>query len=205
MDTQITVNLAPPYPITIGAGLLKKTLFAEICKTTASRLAVITDSTVNRLYKQQFQDILQSILSKGEILFLEFPAGERHKTRETKQLLEDKMLAAGCNRDTCILALGGGVVSDVAGFIAATYCRGIPMLSIPTTLLAMVDASVGGKTAINTSYGKNMIGCFYQPQAVIMDIDFLQTLPYSEMDNGLAEMLKHALIQDAHQFSQLST
>jgi 3-dehydroquinate synthase len=131
------------------------------------------------------------------------PAGEQHKTREVKQQLEDELFKMKCGRDTCIIALGGGVVTDMAGFIAATFCRGVPVIYMPTSLLAMVDASIGGKTAVNTPHGKNLIGTFSQPKAVLIDPDILQSLPTREWHNGIAEIIKHALIADSAMFNSL--
>lgn len=197
MKITLTVEVQPPYPVHIGDGLMEDAALIDTYIKGSERAVLITDTTVHALYGER----LQARLAHRAPLTLTFPAGEAHKTRATKEMLEDAMLAAGCNRDTCIIALGGGVASDMAGFVAATYCRGVPMIYIPTTLLAMVDAGVGGKTAVNTPLGKNMIGAFHQPRAVIMDVDCLRTLPDAEINNGLAEMLKHALIDDASQLA----
>ncbi len=190
--TTVDINVEPAYKVHIGKGLLQdKELIAGELKGT-ERPVIITESRVYELYGK----ILQAHLADKDPLLLVFPAGEEQKNRQTKADLEDQMLAAGCNRDSCIFALGGGVVSDLAGFIAATYCRGIPMVYLPTTLLAMVDAAVGGKTAVNTPFGKNMIGAFHQPRSVFMDVASLESLPPSEINGGFAEMLKHALIDE---------
>ena len=156
------------------------------------RRAIITDSNVAPLYGSQFE---------GELFI--FPAGEEHKTRATKEHLENQLFEKGFGRDTCIVALGGGVVNDLAGFLAATYCRGVPLVLIPTTLLAMVDASIGGKNGVNTPFGKNMVGTFYPPQKVIIDTRFLETLPPREFLNGKMEMIKHGLIADSALFASL--
>ncbi|MEX1013301.1 MAG: 3-dehydroquinate synthase [Waddliaceae bacterium] len=132
-----------------------------------------------------------------------FPAGDRFKTRKTKEKLEDLLLSARYGRDTTLVALGGGVVTDLVGFLASTYCRGVPFILIPTTLLAMVDACIGGKTGVNTEHGKNMIGVFSEPEAILIDPNFLSTLPEIEMRNGYAEMIKHACIADASYFQCL--
>ena len=149
------------------------------------RRAVITDSNVAKLYGEGIR----------EPLFV-FPAGEPSKTRETKEKLEDAMLQAGASRETTVVGFGGGVVCDMAGFIAATFCRGVPLVLVPTTLMAIVDASIGGKNAVNTRHGKNMIGTIYHPEKVVVDLGFLKTLPEKEMRCGLVEMYKHALIAD---------
>jgi 3-dehydroquinate synthase len=132
-----------------------------------------------------------------------FPAGEASKTRATWADLTDRILAAGLGRDSGIVALGGGVTGDLAGFVAATYMRGIPVLQVPTSLLAMVDASIGGKTGVDVPAGKNLVGAFHQPAAVLIDPAALSTLPAREWRQGLAEVVKHALIADRSHFEQL--
>lgn len=179
------------------AGLLQDTaLFTPFMRDR--RVALITDEIVAPLYGHALAERL------GATLF-SFPAGEQHKTRATKERLEDQMLAAGFGRDTVIIALGGGVVTDLAGFVAATYCRGVPLIMVPTTLMGMVDASLGGKTAVNTPLGKNMIGAFYQPVAIFIDPTTLSTLPQSEFKNGVVEMIKHGLVMDKEYFAFLET
>jgi 3-dehydroquinate synthase len=125
------------------------------------------------------------------------PPGEAHKTRESWARLTDSMLAAGCGRDTTVLALGGGVIGDLAGFVASTYMRGVPFLQLPTTLLAMIDASIGGKTGVDTPAGKNLVGAFHQPAAVVADPLTLRTLPPAHLRAGLAEAVKHGVVADA--------
>lgn len=155
------------------------------------KYAIITDHTVAKLYGYPLQKWI-----KGSSLF-SFPAGEKYKTRETKEALENALLEASFLKDTTILGLGGGVVSDIAGLIASTYCRGVPLILIPTTLMGMVDASIGGKNGINTPWGKNMIGTYYLPLQVWIEPRFLETLSEEEKYNGYVEMLKHALIGNA--------
>ncbi|MDA9271809.1 3-dehydroquinate synthase, partial [bacterium] len=195
------IHASTPYPIYIGQQLLETALLADCCTQINKRLVIITDTNlVNSLGIQLQQQLQQQGL---QALLLACPAGEIHKTRETKQQLEDELLARQYGRDTCLIALGGGVVTDLVGFLAATYCRGLPVIYVPTTLLAMVDASIGGKTGVNTPHGKNLIGTFTQPQAVFMDINTLNTLPENEWHNGMAEMIKHSLIADATIFKLL--
>jgi 3-dehydroquinate synthase len=165
------------------------------------RIALITDSIVEELYGWEW---LQKLDERGfEVDLFSFPAGEFSKTRATKQDLEDRMLAAGLNRDCCVLALGGGVVLDLAGFVAATFCRGVPLILIPTTLLAMADSCIGGKNGVNTPAGKNLIGSFLQPKAVLIDLDFLGSLSLEQIQDGNTEMIKHGLIADADYFHAL--
>jgi 3-dehydroquinate synthase len=133
----------------------------------------------------------------------EFPAGEAHKTRATWMDLSDRLLARGIGRDAAVIALGGGVVGDVAGFVAATYMRGVPCIQVPTTLLAMIDASIGGKTGVDVTAGKNLIGAFHPPGLVVVDPLLLDTLPDAELRNGLAEAVKHGAIADARHFRWL--
>lgn len=197
----LNVNLEPHYPIHIGTDLLNNDLLFNFCRTQATTQVIITDDHLVSSYGEKLNTLLQQ--QGFKTLLLSFPHGEHNKTRETKQWLEDKMLAQCCGRDIAIIALGGGVVTDLAGFIAATYCRGVPAIYIPTTLLAMVDASIGGKTGVDTPYGKNLIGTFTQPKAVFSDVSLLASLSTREFNNGLVEIIKHALIADAAGFEQL--
>lgn len=160
-----------------------------------AQLVIITDSHVGSLYAQQLVEYLQPLNIPTHVLTM--PAGEVYKNRDTKAALEDEMDALNCGRDICVLALGGGVVTDMAGFIAATYCRGVPTIYVPTSLLAMVDAAIGGKTGINTPAGKNRIGVFALPKAVFIDPRFLNTLSDAEYRQAFAEIIKHAMIADA--------
>lgn len=163
-----------------------------------SKIVIITDNKVKKLHAHAVNESCKK--RTANVILLSIPAGEQAKIHRTKQILEEKMLAQHCGRDTLIIALGGGVVGDLAGFIAATYMRGIPYLQIPTSLLAMVDSSVGGKTGIDNSLGKNLIGAFWQPCAVIADIQCLKTLPKRHLINGLVEALKMFLTHDAQGF-----
>ncbi len=167
----------------------------------ASRFALITDSQVLALYGKKIEEWLNKRNIKVQTF--SFPAGEQAKTRETKQKLEDELLAHQFDRESGIIALGGGVVTDLAGFVAATYLRGIPYISMPTTLLGMVDAGIGGKTGVNTPAGKNLIGALYPPQAVFIQPDMLSSLSEKEMQNGLAEVIKYGLIASETLFDLL--
>jgi 3-dehydroquinate synthase len=194
----ITVKLgsAPgerSYPIHIGEDILiQPGLFLE--RLPQKRVAIVSNTTVAPLY----METLRSALGSHEVVSVPIvlPDGEEHKNWQTLNLIYDALLAHRCERGTSIIALGGGVVGDLTGFAAATYLRGVPFLQIPTTLLAQVDSSVGGKTGINHPLGKNMIGAFYQPMAVIADTATLKTLPDRELRAGIAEIIKYGLIRD---------
>lgn len=161
------------------------------------RFAVIIDETVYRL---RLFPTLNS-LDPSPILL---PSGEQHKTRATKERIEDILLKKGYNKEAAIIAIGGGVTLDLAGFIASTYCRGVPFISVPTTLLAMIDACLGGKTAVNVDQGKNMIGTFYPASSIWIDTSLLRTLPDREFHQGLAEIIKYGLVASSEIFSLLS-
>lgn len=182
------------YDIILGPGVLASApgLLAERCP--ASQYVVITDSTVAPLYGHQLTSALGAEVTATLVTF---PAGEWNKNRETWSALTDQVLAAGIGRDGAVVALGGGVVGDVAGFVAATVLRGIPYVQVPTTLLAMIDSSIGGKTGVDTAHGKNLVGAFHQPRAVIADVSTLKTLPAIHRSAGMSEALKHGFIADA--------
>lgn len=175
----------------------------QACCAHQGPVAIITDHHVRALHGEALTQSLQSAGMRP--LLLSVPPGEGAKTRTQKIQLEDQLLNAGFGRDSLIIALGGGVVTDLAGFVAATFCRGIPVIYAPTTLLAMVDAAIGGKTGVNTPHGKNLIGSFQLPQAIYMHANYLSTLPQLEITSAFAEMLKHALIADASHWSWLQT
>ena len=186
----IEIKLGQHYPIYLDDGLLKRAHLADYCKALAKRVVIITDSHLQYNHAKTVQDYLLQYKVMTELLVM--PAGETYKTRETKEILENNLLAKNYGRDTCLIAVGGGgVVSDMTGFLAATYCRGIDVIYVPTTLLSMVDASIGGKTGVNTPHGKNLIGCFYQPRAVFIDTAMLKTLPEREFRSGMVEIIKH--------------
>ncbi len=188
------------YPIQIGEGLLVR---ADLIlpHLDLPKIAVVTNTTVAPLYLQQLIDALRNAGVEATSVVLE--DGERYKDWVTLNSIYDALLAHRCDRKTTLIALGGGVVGDLAGFAAATYMRGIPFIQIPTTLLAQVDSSVGGKTGINHPLGKNMIGAFYQPRLVLADTTVLKTLPPRELSAGLAEVIKHGVIRDPAFFAWL--
>src|SRR3954467_1845770 len=179
------------YPIHIGAGLLGR---AELYRPYlgGGSAAIVTNEVVAPLYLPQVREALKGARVSEIVL----PDGEQTKSWQFLESVFDALLAARCGRDTLLIALGGGVTGDLAGFAAAVYQRGMPFLQVPTTLLAQVDSSVGGKTAINHARGKNMIGAFHQPRAVISDLATLDALPERELRAGLAEVVKHALALD---------
>ncbi len=143
---------------------------------------------------QLFKPLL--LAHKLDMQIFTFPRGEKHKTRETKQAIEDQMLDGRFGRTCAVIAMGGGVVTDLGGFVAATFCRGVPLIFIPTTLMGMVDACIGGKTSVNTPHGKNLIGAFYSASLVVSDLDCLTSLPKQEVRSGMAEVIKYALTLD---------
>ncbi len=188
------------YPIWIGRELLgQASAFAGLPKPTA--VAIVTNATVAPLYAARIQANLQQLAWKSFTIVL--PDGEAHKDWTTLNQIFDELLAQACDRKTLLVALGGGVIGDMTGFAAACFMRGVPFVQIPTTLLAQVDSSVGGKTAINHPRGKNMIGAFYQPLRVLADIDTLLTLPERELQAGLAEVIKYGPIADMAFFEWL--
>ena len=188
------------YPIHIGAGLLRNVELIA-ARLPRKRVAIVTNETVAPLY---LAPLRQSLRGAGvESVAVVIPDGEPHKTWETLNRVFDALIAHHCDRWTTVIALGGGVVGDLAGFAAAIYQRGVPYVQVPTTLLAQVDSSVGGKTAINHPLAKNMIGAFYQPLAVVADTDTLTTLPERELSAGLAEIIKYGLIRDPVFFAWL--
>jgi 3-dehydroquinate synthase len=187
--------------IEIRAALLARTgeLIHEIL--IGPHCAIISDSTVAPLFADR---VKQSLTSSGfQPTLITIPAGEQSKTLAQAETICDQMIAAGLDRQSFVIGLGGGMVSDISGFVAAIYERGIPHVQIPTTLLAMVDSSIGGKTGVNASAGKNLIGAFHHPSLVIDDVDLLKTLPRREFNQGFAEIIKHAIIADAEMFTTL--
>ncbi|MFQ6046938.1 MAG: 3-dehydroquinate synthase [Gemmatimonadales bacterium] len=188
------------YDIVVAEGLLKDSphLIHEAC--SAAAYAVITDSIVQPLYAAELAAALGELAPS---VVFPFPSGEWNKTRDTWGSLTDRMLEARMGRDATVIAVGGGVVGDLAGFTAATYLRGIPYIQVPTTILAMIDSSIGGKTGVDTDHGKNLVGAFHQPRKVLADLATLSTLPEPHMAAGLAEALKHGAIADTAYFERL--
>jgi 3-dehydroquinate synthase len=194
--SHITLPVTHPegqYEVLVGRGLLPR---VRQLAGIEGALAVITDEHVGPLYAHVVPDTA---------VVITVPAGEQHKTLATVNSMYEQLLAAGIDRSGTVLALGGGVVGDMAGFAAATYMRGIRLVQCPTSLLAMVDSSVGGKTGVDLPQGKNLVGAFKQPTAVLADLDAFATLPAVEFANGMAELIKHGLIGDPDLFAQVET
>ena len=190
------------YEIVVGRNILQKAFEEIFQEYEGHKIVIITDSNVERIYGNK---ILQKLDKKDRVFILSFKAGEDSKNRKTKEELEDRLFELGFGRDTLIIALGGGVTGDLVGFIAATYMRGVPFIQIPTTLLSQVDSSIGGKVGIDHPSGKNLIGAFYPPNKVYIDLDFLSTLPNEEIINGIAEIVKAAIIKDGKFFTYLES
>jgi 3-dehydroquinate synthase len=188
------------YQVLVGPGMIQA--IGTVCQRVApaNRYAVITDDQVAPHWLTPVVDWLKYSIPGVAVSSIAIPAGEASKTRERWSALTDWLLAEGAGRDSAVIALGGGVIGDLAGFVAATYLRGIPVIQVPTTLLAMVDASIGGKTGVDTARGKNLVGAFHQPAAVIVDPATLATLPAAHLRAGVAEVIKHGAITDPAYF-----
>ncbi|MBC8282857.1 MAG: 3-dehydroquinate synthase [Nitrospinae bacterium] len=189
------------YDILLGTGLLSKVAESLSLVFQPSRIVLITHPSLFQLYGDK---VLSGFKDQGWVTdVIEVPEGETSKTLGQAEKIFDRLLDLQCDRKSVLIALGGGVIGDLVGFVAATFQRGIPFVQVPTTLLSQVDSSVGGKTAVNHPKGKNMIGAFYQPRLVVADVDTLQTLPQKEFRAGLAEVIKYGVISDANLFDYL--
>ncbi|HUQ79998.1 MAG TPA: 3-dehydroquinate synthase [Gemmatimonadaceae bacterium] len=198
------------YPIIVETGALARLDALAREHAPAHRYAIVSDENVTRHYMTAAHDALTRVVASraapdaaDRVHAVVIAPGEEHKTREQWAAITDALLQLGCARDTTIVALGGGVIGDLAGFVAATYMRGVPVVQIPTTLLAMVDASVGGKTAVDTPAGKNTVGAFHPPSLVVIDPATLVSLPTRELRAGLAEIIKHGVIADAGELDRV--
>lgn len=189
------------YEIRIGYKIIDRMALIIAKNYKAGRYVMITDNSVGSIYAKQMMESLKDV--GLNINLIEFPAGESSKNINTVLDIVGKLLELGADRSTMLIALGGGVVGDMVGFIASIYMRGIPYIQIPTTLIGQVDSSIGGKTAIDLPYGKNLLGTFYQPCAVFADLIFMETLPQKEFNNGLAEIIKYGIIDDEKMFRLL--
>lgn len=199
----LPIRAAREYDILCDAGLFANIAVYLKNIFNGSKVYIISDDIVNKLYASQIKD---NLISSGyQVCVLEFLNGEKSKNTFTKEQLETELYLNKCDRHSLIIALGGGVVGDLVGFVAATYMRGIPFVQIPTTMLSMIDSSVGGKTAINTQYAKNIIGAFWQPSLVLMDINALNSLSDELFINGLFEAIKIFLTSDKNSFDYLIT
>jgi 3-dehydroquinate synthase len=195
MRVRVRLGASEAHDVIVGRGLLGDLGALVAQHAPAHRCVVIADDVVAAHYAD---DAMTALHGSGfEPTLLTFPAGEASKTREQWARLTDLMLDDGCGRDTTVVALGGGVTGDLAGFVAAAFMRGVPLVQVPTSLLAMVDAAIGGKTAVDVPAGKNLVGAFHAPAVVIVDPDLLRTLPTVELRQGLAEAVKHGAISDA--------
>jgi 3-dehydroquinate synthase len=189
------------YEIRIGKGIIDRMVLLIAKNHKAERYVIVTDSNVNRLYGQAMLDAMTQAGMKTSLM--EIPAGEFSKNMATVLDIAARLLDLGADRGTLLIALGGGVVGDLTGFVASVYMRSVPYLQIPTTLIGQVDSSIGGKTAVDLPQGKNLLGTFYQPRAVFADVNFLETLPEKEFQNGLAEIIKYGIIEDEKLFKLL--
>ena len=193
---------AGSYRVTVAAGLRHRFARFVTDAAPAHHYAVVSDEAVAPLYAEP---LTRALAAYAPVSLHILPSGELHKTRDTWARVTDGMLDAGCGRDTTVVALGGGVVGDLAGFVAATYMRGVPVVQCPTTLLAMIDASVGGKTGVDTAAGKNLVGAFHPPAAVLADVETIGTLPLPQRRSGLVEAIKHGVLADDRYFERLET
>ncbi|XCN71924.1 MAG: 3-dehydroquinate synthase [Candidatus Electrothrix aestuarii] len=201
-ETVVTVGLGDrSYPIRISSGLMAKIGSDLKQKKIGTKYGVIADDTVAALYGEQCLHSLRAAGIQAELI--SFPHGEENKHMGTVAILASELAQRGFDRGDALIALGGGVTGDITGFLAAIYMRGIPFVQVPTTLLSQVDSSVGGKTGVDLPEGKNLVGVFYQPKVVYIDIDVLSTLPPDELRGGLAEVIKYGVIHDAEFFSFL--
>ena len=198
----VHINAGQPYDVLIGSGIIASLGEKLHSLTNAKKITVVSDDRVWSLYGEKVQKLLNEAGFLTECCL--FAHGEESKNLTTYGNILEKMSLFGMTREDAVVALGGGVVGDVAGFAAATYQRGIPFVQVPTTLLAAVDSSVGGKTAVDLPSGKNQVGCFYQPEIVICDTDMLATLPIEEYRNGCAEIIKYAMLDGEELFEMIS-
>jgi 3-dehydroquinate synthase len=189
------------YWALVGSGLIRQLGKQARKHLSGQTCAIISDTNVAPLFAGRAKRSLTSAGFKPTLITI--PAGERSKTLKQTGAICDQMIAAGLDRQSFVIGLGGGVIGDISGFVAAIYHRGIPHVQIPTTLLAMVDSSIGGKTAVNTGDGKNLLGVLHHPSLVIDDLDVLKTLPRRQLNQGFAEIIKHAIIADAKMFGML--
>jgi len=202
------VSILGQDSIIIDYGLWKNFVVPDLLENVSSGTYIlITDTNIGALYTPSFEAAFKqhtsNLSNAPRLLTYQVAPGESSKSRSTKAAVEDWMLSQGVTRDSVVIALGGGVIGVMIGFVAATYMRGVRFVQVPTTLLAMVDSSIGGKTAIDTPLGKNLVGAFWQPQRIYIDLQFLETLPKREVINGMAEVVKTAAFWDEAEFATL--
>ena len=197
----MTSGASGPYPVLVGRGLIGSLAPLLEEHAPAHRYALVSDSNVGEIYGES--TILQLKDAGLSAELFTFEAGERNKSRATWSELTDGLLRAGFGRDSCLIAMGGGVTGDLGGFVAATYMRGIPVVQVPTSLVAMIDASIGGKTGVDVEAGKNLVGAFHPPNLVLADPDVVATLPRAERAQGMIEAVKHGAIMDEVYFTEL--
>ena len=195
---KLTKKIDDSYYIHIGNKITKDFLCRFFSKKSYSKIGIVTDSNVYKLYSSQIKGFFTK-----DIDIFSFTAGEENKSIDTINTLTENLLKSGFDRKSILIAFGGGVTGDITGFLASIYMRGIRFIQIPTTLLSMVDSSIGGKTGVDTNAGKNLIGTFYQPKMVIIDPEYLYTLPEIEILNGFAEIIKHGIIFDKKYFETI--
>ena len=201
VDVTIEQHRTVQYPIVVEKHAWDALpAFLRDLSTKVSRAVIVADETTAKLFGERVESLVAS--ADLSVAMISFPAGEANKIRETKRDIEDAMLTIGCGRDTVVIALGGGVVGDLAGYVAATYARGIPVIQLPTTLLAMVDSAIGGKTGVDTEHGKNLIGAFHQPIAIFSETATLVNLPDKQFVAGMWEAIKMFLTYDAAMFEK---
>jgi len=201
LKVNLDKKILSSYEIRVGRGIADRMAMLIAKNHKAGHHIVITDSNVGRLHGQKFLDLLKSVGLKADLV--EFAAGEPSKSMTTMMDIVGRIIELDADRTSLLIAFGGGVVGDLVGFIASVFMRSVPYIQIPTTLIAQVDSSIGGKTAIDIPHGKNLLGTFYQPRAVFTDLNYLETLPEKEFNNGLAEVIKYGLIDDEKLFDQL--
>jgi len=193
---------AGTYKVVVAAGLRHEYARHIVEAAPAHHYAIVSDADVGPHYAEP---LVLALAAHAPVSVHVIPSGEAHKTRDTWARVTDGLLDAGCGRDTTVVALGGGVVGDLAGFVAATFMRGVPVVQCPTSLLAMIDASIGGKTGVDTTAGKNLVGAFHAPAAVLADVETIRTLSLAQRRAGLAEAIKHGVLADADYFARLES
>jgi 3-dehydroquinate synthase len=196
-------RLSASYDICIGRNILDRMGLLLAKSAWGARYVIVTDTNVAALHGERVLSLLRGLNLNVDLV--EFPAGESSKTMDVCVRLAERLMTLGVDRTSALIALGGGVVGDITGFVASIYMRGIPCIQVPTTLLAQVDSSIGGKTGVDLPSGKNLLGTFSQPKAIFIDLAFLDTLPEREFQNGLAEIVKYGVIEDPELLQILET